>query len=97
MSDGLRQREAVTALERGLAALGRGDGDAVRKAATRVRDNDVRATYSDVVQVLFEIATLLESVGGTDFTESLDRLKELLRGSPYAPLVDEAEHKLTAS
>jgi len=95
MNEGLRQREAVTALERALGALGRGDGTALATAVDRVRENDLRGVYRDVVECLSEIAELVGNESADHLEELLCRLKELLDGTPYAPLVEDAQRHLT--
>lgn len=61
--DGQKQRQALTAAERSIEALGRGDGSAARMAIATAVERDQVGLFSALADAVYLAASELESDG----------------------------------
>ena len=86
--DGKRQRNALTAAERAIEALGAGDGARATKSAARAADLDQVGLYADLPSSIDTAAAEL-TASGTVSPASWDAIAAAVGDGPLRFLVDE--------
>ncbi len=88
MPDGQLQRQALTAAERSLEALGRGEPGAARTAVAQAVERDQVGAYVGLADAVDVAASELES--GNKISESTwNMLADAVGPGPLAALVDQ--------
>lgn len=85
--DGKRQRNALTAAENAIKALGAGDPDRARKTASKAAELDQIGAYTDFVPAIERAATEL-ALGGIS-VGAWEAVADAVGPGPLAALVDE--------
>lgn len=83
--DGKRQRNALTAAENAIRALGAGDGDRARAAAAKAADLDQIGAYVQFASAVDRAASGLPDISAA----SWGAIADAVGPGPLAALVDE--------
>jgi hypothetical protein len=86
--DGQKQRNALTAAEKALRALGAGDATAARVGAAKAAELDQIGAYGDFADEVISLAAGLDA-GDQIRPDDWDRLAETLGMTPLRWLLDE--------
>ena len=86
--DGLKQRQALTAAEQALRALGAGSGDKARSRAVKAVELDQIGAFTGLGDVVDRLASDLDA--GNEITNAgWDELATTLGMGPLSALIDE--------
>ena len=86
--DGLKQRQALTAAEQALRALGAGSSDKARSSAAKAAELDQIGLYGEFAAAVEPLAANLDSGSGID-DAGWDALAAALGMGPLSALIDE--------
>ena len=86
---GKQQREVVSAIERAIKAVKRGDAQAIRTAAATIAQLDAAHVYPDVPAALQALADVQNQAA--DVTQLFTRLREALGPGPLAAELDDED------
>jgi hypothetical protein len=86
--DGKRQRNALTAAENAIRALGAGDGVRARSAAVKAVELDQIGAYADFAAAVDRAA--VELAGGGVSSEAWQAMIDAVGPGPLVALIDEA-------
>lgn len=92
---GQRQREAVTAIERALTAIERGEVVGIERAAARFEQLNVLEAYEEVPRLLRAVATALAQRDPSGVRAELDALERVLGPGPIAARVAQLRDDLS--